>query len=120
MHYEIYRDASRLWRWRLTVGQLESGKIVAVSGESYHNMNDCIHVIELLKSSARTIRPKIYKDKKDLWRWKLKAKNGKQVAASGKAYLDKENCLKSIEFLNSSAYAHIFRAQESRPSGLIA
>jgi len=52
MHYEYYSAPSGLlgnqWRWRLVAG---NGKTVA-SGESYYNLADCLHAIDLLKSTT--------------------------------------------------------------------
>lgn len=47
LHYQIYSDENGEWRWRLRAG---NNKIIA-SGESYHNLEDCNHAVELLKAS---------------------------------------------------------------------
>lgn len=49
MYYEMYRDSSLQWRWRLKAA---NNRIIADSGESYFNENDCLHAIGLVKSSA--------------------------------------------------------------------
>lgn len=49
MAFEKYRDMSRQWRWRLIAG---NGRIIANSGESYHNEADCDHAIALVKGSG--------------------------------------------------------------------
>ena len=48
MEFELYKDKSGEWRWRL---QAANNKIVADSGEGYHNKDDCIHGINLVKST---------------------------------------------------------------------
>ncbi|MCK5042368.1 MAG: DUF1508 domain-containing protein [Sphingomonadales bacterium] len=48
MHYTTYTDNQGLWRWNLKAA---NGRIIADSGESYHNYSDCTHGIELVKSS---------------------------------------------------------------------
>jgi uncharacterized protein len=53
MHYEIYSKTEGLigavqWRWRLVA---DNGKKLA-SGEGYYNKADCLHAIDLLKSTA--------------------------------------------------------------------
>jgi uncharacterized protein YegP (UPF0339 family) len=48
MTYWIYRDVVTQYRWRLRAG---NHRIIAVSGEAYHNRTDCIAAIELVKSS---------------------------------------------------------------------
>lgn len=49
MAYYIYTDTASLWRWRLKAA---NGLIIAVSSESYHNKQDCLAAISLVKSSG--------------------------------------------------------------------
>lgn len=49
MAYWIYTDANDQWRWRLVAA---NSRIIANSGEGYHNKNDCLHAIDLVKGSA--------------------------------------------------------------------
>ena len=49
MYYLIYRDATSQWRWRLIAA---NNRIIADSGESYHNKQDCLNGIYLVKSSG--------------------------------------------------------------------
>ena len=48
MVFNCYKDVRGEWRWRL---KADNGEIIA-SGESYKNKQDCLHVIELVKSSS--------------------------------------------------------------------
>nr|WP_315871128.1 DUF1508 domain-containing protein [Trichocoleus desertorum] len=48
MSYFIYKDAQGLWRWRL---RASNHKIIADSAESYHNKQDCLAGIDLVKGS---------------------------------------------------------------------
>lgn len=48
MYYEVYQDTSQEWRWRLRAANNE---IIAASGEGYHNRQDCLNAIDLVKSS---------------------------------------------------------------------
>jgi len=51
MHYEYYSTNALIgqqWRWRLVA---DNERIVA-SGESYFNLADCLHAIELLKGTT--------------------------------------------------------------------
>ncbi len=50
MRYEVYKDARNEWRWRLRAGN--NVDIIASSGEGYVNKSDCLHGIDLVKSSA--------------------------------------------------------------------
>ena len=49
MRFELYRDASGEWRWRLRV---QNGNVIAESGEGYRHREDCEHAITLVKRSA--------------------------------------------------------------------
>ena len=48
MYFQIYRDVSNEWRWRLRAANHHT---IAVSSEGYSNKSDCIHSIDLVKSS---------------------------------------------------------------------
>lgn len=47
--YWMYRDANHQWRWRLVAA---NNRIIASSGEGYHNKADCQHAITLVKGSS--------------------------------------------------------------------
>lgn len=49
MRYVVYQDQQRYWRWRLLAA---NNRIIADSGESYFNKQDCVNAIALVKSSA--------------------------------------------------------------------
>ena len=50
MRFELYKHwLTRQWRWRLRAA---NGRIIADSGESYHNVNDCINGIALVKKAS--------------------------------------------------------------------
>ena len=63
MEYELFQeepedeDAPKEWRWRLWS---RNGRNIANSGQGYKNRRDCLHRIELVKSSRNT--PIIYED----------------------------------------------------------
>jgi len=48
MHYYVYLDAERQWRWTLYAA---NGRKIANSGEGYFNQQDCIHGINLTAGS---------------------------------------------------------------------
>lgn len=50
MAYYIYKDNADEWRWRLNAS---NGRIIAVSSESYHNKQDCLHAIGLVMDTTR-------------------------------------------------------------------
>lgn len=51
MYFEIYREGSGLlssdWRWRLRSGNQE----IIASGEGYTTKENCLHAINLIKST---------------------------------------------------------------------
>jgi uncharacterized protein YegP (UPF0339 family) len=49
--FEVYKDASGQFRWRLKAA---NNKVVADSGESYVSKDKCLHGIEVVKSEAAT------------------------------------------------------------------
>lgn len=49
MRFELYRDSSGHWRWRLRV---QNGNVVADSAEGYVRREDCEHGIALVRQSA--------------------------------------------------------------------
>ena len=46
--YVVFQDASGEWRWQLRAA---NHRIIADSGEGYHNKQDCLHAISLVKNS---------------------------------------------------------------------
>ena len=49
MTYVIYRDSAMQYRWRLRAA---NNRIIADSGEAYHNRADCRAAIDLVKGSG--------------------------------------------------------------------
>lgn len=49
MAYYVYLDANRQYRWRLVAA---NNRNIANSGEGYHNKQDCLNAIALVKSSS--------------------------------------------------------------------
>jgi uncharacterized protein YegP (UPF0339 family) len=47
--YHIYKDPQGYWRWRLLAANNHN---IANSGEGYHNKQDCLSAINLVKGSA--------------------------------------------------------------------
>lgn len=50
MAYIVYQDRANQWRWRLFAG---NNRIIADSSEGYHNKQDCLHAIGLVKGSSQ-------------------------------------------------------------------
>lgn len=51
MKYYIYKDVNGQWRWYL---EAANNRKVANAGEGYHNREDCLHAIALVKGSTIT------------------------------------------------------------------
>lgn len=49
MKYIVFKDVQHQWRWHLLGA---NNRIIAASGEGYHNKDDCLAAISLVKSSA--------------------------------------------------------------------
>ena len=49
MTYFVRRDPANQWRWRL---RATNNRIIAESGEAYHNRQDCLDAINLVKGSG--------------------------------------------------------------------
>lgn len=50
MKFQLYRSRwGRQWRWRL---RADNNRIIAVSGEGYHNRADAETAIELVQASS--------------------------------------------------------------------
>jgi uncharacterized protein YegP (UPF0339 family) len=45
----VYRDAQRQYRWRYYA---PNNRILADSGEGYHNLGDCLSAIAAIKTTA--------------------------------------------------------------------
>lgn len=52
MKFEIFRSAQNgQWFWRMVAG---NGKSIAIGGEGYHNRNDCVASLVLVRTHAAT------------------------------------------------------------------
>ena len=50
----------------------------------------------------------MYRDARGEWRWRLKAANHEQIAASSEGYINKSDCLHSIELVKGSMDASVY------------
>lgn len=48
-YFYIYKDTTNQWRWKFVA---TNGKTIAVSSESYHNLNDCESAVDLIKTQS--------------------------------------------------------------------
>ncbi|MCP1679440.1 YegP family protein [Kerstersia gyiorum] len=49
MYFILYKDSQGLWRWTFRAANHEA---ICVSSESYHNKQDAIHSINLVKTGS--------------------------------------------------------------------
>jgi uncharacterized protein YegP (UPF0339 family) len=49
MRFELYREASGDWRWRL---RHQNGNVIADSAEGYRRREDCERGIEIVKAAS--------------------------------------------------------------------
>ena len=54
--FVIYVDQSNQYRWRLFAA---NNRIIADSGESYHNQADCEHGVDLIKKNAASAQVQV-------------------------------------------------------------
>ncbi|HEY7037120.1 MAG TPA: DUF1508 domain-containing protein [Thermomicrobiales bacterium] len=95
--FELYRDAKNEYRWRL---RARNGRLIADSGEGYHNRADCEHGIDLVRTAAD---PEFYRDAGGGHRWRLRASNGRTFADSGEAYATAAGCRRGFAAVQRSA-----------------
>lgn len=48
--FTLYKDEAGEWRWNL---KAENNRIIATSGEGYHNRGDALEAIHLVRGGAR-------------------------------------------------------------------
>lgn len=62
MYFILFKDVQSQWRWNLNA---DNHKKIATGAEGYHNKQDCIHGINLVKQNA-AISP-IYDKSQESW-----------------------------------------------------
>lgn len=50
----------------------------------------------------------IYKDRSNQYRWRYVAANGRTIADSGEAYINKSDCLHGIALMKASANSPVY------------
>jgi uncharacterized protein YegP (UPF0339 family) len=62
MYFILYKDNQSLWRWKFRAANHED---ICVSSESYHNRQDALHSIQLVRSGSPAART--YDDSQKQW-----------------------------------------------------
>lgn len=91
MKFQIVKDASRQFSWRL-VGS--NSLIIAVGVESFEHKADCRRAIEFAAGASAT-QFHVYQDFQQLWRWHLRSPAGHVVGISGETYVTRQEALDS-------------------------
>ncbi len=50
MKFYLYKDSQGQWRWYLAAA---NNRNIANGGEAYHNEQDCLHAISLVKGASQ-------------------------------------------------------------------
>jgi uncharacterized protein YegP (UPF0339 family) len=102
LKFEIYRDAAKKYRWRLKAA---NGEILATAGQGYQSKESAKRGVASVKAGAGNgkLKFQVYQDKKKEYRWRLKAANGQEVAASSEGYKAKRDCDHAIDLIKKGA-----------------
>lgn len=89
--FEMYRDESGEYRWRL---KADNGEIVADSAEGYVRKTDCRNGLENFRNAftremARQHTLEVYEDTAGEFRWRYVHRNGNIIADSAEGYVGK-------------------------------
>jgi len=101
LKFEIYQDKAKEYRWRLKAA---NGQILATSGQGYKAKESAKRGVTIVKTGAATkLKFEVYQDKAKQFRWRLKAANGQEVAASSDGYKAKRDCEHAINLIKQGA-----------------
>jgi len=102
LKFEVYKDKAGEYRWRLKAA---NGQVLATPGQGYKEKSGAEHGIELVKKSGSDAGMKfeVYQDAAKEYRWRLKAANGEEVAASSEGYKAKADAEKAVSHIKSGA-----------------
>jgi hypothetical protein len=101
LKFEIYKDKSEEFRWRLKDGDT----ILGTGGEGYKSKADCKKGVEKIQKDANTdaVSFEVYEDNAKKFRWRAKVKNGNIIASSSGAYDKKDECEKTVKTIQTGA-----------------
>jgi uncharacterized protein YegP (UPF0339 family) len=101
LKFEIYKDKSDEFRWRLKEGDT----VLGTSGQGYKAKADARKGVERLQKDAKgdAVTFEVYEDKEKKSRWRAKVKNGNVIATSASGYDKKEDCEKAIKLIKEKA-----------------
>jgi uncharacterized protein YegP (UPF0339 family) len=116
LKFEVYKDTSNEYRWRLVEGVDKESKVLATGGQGYKAKDDCLHGVKIFQEDAKKLKYEVYQDKASEYRWRAKSSNGQIVGTSGSAYKSKADCEKALDDVkNGGADATVEQVKESKP-----
>jgi uncharacterized protein YegP (UPF0339 family) len=95
--FEIFRDGSSDFRWRL---RANNHRVIADSAEGYRNRADCERGIALVREATT---PEFYQDKTGEYRWRLRAANGRIIADCGEGYVSETGAQRGFAAVRRAA-----------------
>lgn len=100
MKFEVYKDASEEYRWRLKGGD---GKVLATGGQGYKAKASATAGVTRMQKDLAKLTFEVYEDKSKESRWRAKVSNGQVVASSTPSYKTKAECEKAIADIKAGA-----------------
>ena len=103
LKFEVYQDAAQEYRWRLVSGEDKDRHVLATGGQGYKAKADCLHGVKVFQDGSDKLKFETYEDNAKQSRWRAKASNGQEMAASASSYKTKAECDAAIEALKKGA-----------------
>jgi uncharacterized protein YegP (UPF0339 family) len=103
LKFEVYPDSAKEYRWRLVSGDDKDRHILATGGQGYKAKADCLHGVQVFQEGSDKLKFETYEDNAKQSRWRAKASNGQEMAASASSYKTKAECDAAIEAIKKGA-----------------
>jgi len=103
LKFEVYQDSANEYRWRLVQGEDKDRHVFATGGQGYKAKADCLHGVKVFQDGSDKLKFEAYEDNAKQSRWRAKASNGQEMAASGSSYKTKAECDAAIEAIKKGA-----------------
>jgi len=103
LKFEVYQDAGQQYRWRLVMGDGKDRQVLATAGQGYKAKVDCMHGVKVFQDGSDKLKFESYVDNANQNRWRAKASNGQEMAASGASYKTKADCDQALDLIKKGA-----------------
>ena len=103
LKFEVYQDSAKEYRWRLVSGEDKDRHVLATGGQGYKAKADCLHGVKVFQDGSDKLKFETYEDNAKQSRWRAKASNGQEMAASASSYKTKAECDAAIEAIKKGA-----------------